>query len=96
MDNYIKIKKQISNKILVKIDNLKYMQNLRDGIELYNEKSIEEFIDSLRMYILLNDIDLKIKKFIVFWINYIIQNLGNKVNREIKEKINDIIITLDI
>ena len=45
MDNYIKIKKQISNKILVKIDNLKYMQNLRDGIELYNEKSIEEFID---------------------------------------------------
>lgn len=96
MDNYIKIKKQISNKILVKIDNLKYMQNLRDGIELYNEKSIEEFIDSLRMYILLNDIDLTIKKFIVFWINYIIQNLGTKVNREIKEKINDIIITLDI
>jgi len=96
MDNYIKIKRQISNKILLKIDNLKYMQNLRDGIETYNEKFIEEFIDSLRIYILLNDIDITIKKFIVFWINYIIQNLGNRINRKIKEKISDIIVTLDI
>ena len=51
----IKIKKQINNNILNKFDNLQYMQNLRENIEHYDENLIEEFIDSIRFYILFNE-----------------------------------------
>lgn len=93
---YIKIKKQINKSILDNIDNLKYIQNLRDKVEEYNGKLIEEFIDSLRYYILLNDINMQMKKFIVFWIDFLIQNYSIIMERELKKKISDIIITLDL
>ena len=96
MEQYIKIKKQIKKEMLDKIQYLKYMQNLRDGIEVYNESYVENFLDSIREFILLNEIDMRIKKMIVFWIDFIIQNYGNKVNKKIRKKINDIIVTLDI
>ena len=86
MEQYIKIKKQIKKEMLDKIQYLKYMQNLRDGIEVYNESYVENFLDSIREFILLNEIDMRIKKMIVFWIDFIIQNYGNKVNKKIRKK----------
>lgn len=93
--NY-KIKNQIERKILDKFDNYKYIRNLRDGIEIYDDIEIEEFIDSLRYYILLNDNDIKTEKFIVFWIDYFIQNHSHRMSSRLKKKISDIIISLDL
>jgi hypothetical protein len=95
-DDYIKIKNQINNNILDNINGLKYVQNLRNGIEKYSDNSVEEFIDSIRYFILLNDIDMQTKKFVVFWIDFIIQNYSEKLEKKLKNKINDIIITLDL
>ena len=95
-NDLIKIKKQINMKILDDIEELTYIQNLRNGVEQYNNECVERFIDSLRYYILLNDIDITMKKFIVFWIDYIIQNYSNSIEKGLKNKINDIIITLDL
>ena len=39
---------------------------------------------------------MRIKKFIVFWIDFFIQNYGDKINKSLRNKIDDIIITLDI
>lgn len=94
--NYMKIKRCLDESVFAQIDNLKYMQNLRDNIETYDEKKINEFFDSLMEYILLNNIDIKFKRFVVFWIDYIIQNYSVKINNSLRKKVNDIIITLDI
>ena len=96
MNNDIKLVKTINKKILMNIKEINYMQNLRNGIEVYDEKCIGIFFDSLREYILLNDTDINFNKFVVFWIDFIIQNYGKKVNKKIREKLNDIITTLDI
>lgn len=95
-NDLIKIKKQINRGILNDIEELTYIQNLRNGVEQYNNERVEGFIDSLRYYILLNDIDISMKKFIVFWIDYIIQNYSNSIEKGLKNKINDIITTLDL
>ena len=95
-NDLIKIKKQINRGILNDIEELTYIQNLRNGVEQYNNECVERFIDSLRYYILLNDIDITMKKFIVFWIDYIIQNYSNSIEKGLKNKINDIITTLDL
>ena len=95
-DNYIIIKKQIDNNILNKLDGLKYIQNLREGIEKFDNNSVDEFIDSVRYLILLEDISIQIKKFIVFWMDFIIQNYGKELENKLKSKINDIIISLDL
>lgn len=95
-NDLIKIKKQINREILDDIEELTYIQNLRNGVEQYNNERVEGFIDSLRYYILLNDIDISMKKFIVFWIDYIIQNYSNSIEKGLKNKINDIITTLDL
>lgn len=92
----IKIKKQINNNILNKFDNLQYMQNLRENIEHYDENLIEEFIDSIRFYILFNETTILENKFIVFWLDFLIQNYIEKFNTILTKKINDIIITLDL
>lgn len=92
----IKIKKQINNNILNKFDNLQYMQNLRENIEHYDENLIEEFIDSIRFYILFNETTILENKFIVFWLDFLIQNYIKKFNTILTKKINDIIITLDL
>ncbi len=94
--DYIKIKKCLNESVLLQIDELRYMQNLRDNIEIYNESKINDFFDSIMEYILLNDVDIKFKKFVVFWIDYIIQNYSRKMDKVLRRKINDIIITLDI
>ncbi len=93
---YIKIKKCLNESVLLQIDELRYMQNLRDNIEIYNESKINDFFDSIMEYILLNDVDIKFKRFVVFWIDYIIQNYSRKMDKALRRKINDIIITLDI
>lgn len=95
-NNYIKIKKQINKEILDNINGLKYLQNLRDGIEKYNDKNVEEFIDSIRFYVLLNDIDMKFKKFIVFWLDFLIQDYNEVIEIKIKHKIEDLVVTLDL
>ena len=76
-NDYIKIKNCLDESILIQINELSYMQNLRNGIEFYEESKTNKFFDSIMEYILLNDIDLKFKKFIVFWIDYVIQNYGD-------------------
>lgn len=97
MDNRnIKIKKQINNKVLNKFDNLQYMQNLRENIEQYDEKLIEKFIDSIRFYILFNETTISENKFVVFWLDFLIQNYIEKFNTSLIKKINDIIVTLDL
>lgn len=95
-NNYIKIKKQINKEILDNINGLKYLQNLRDGIEKYNDKNVEKFIDSIRFYVLLNDIDMKFKKFIVFWLDFLIQNYNELIEIKTKNKIEDLVVTLDL
>lgn len=95
-NDLIKIKKQINRKTLDDIEEFNYIQNLRNGIEQYNNTCVEKFIDSIRYFILLNDIDITIKKFIVFWIDFIIQNYSNNLEKELKNKINDIITTIDL
>lgn len=95
-ENYIKIKRQLSQTVLKQFKNLKYVQNLRDGIEFYDSDLVEDFFDSIRFFILLKDTDMRIKKFIVFWIDFFIQNYGDKISKSLRNKIDDIIITLDI
>ncbi len=95
-NDYIKIKNCLDESILIQINELSYMQNLRNGIEFYEESKTNKFFDSIMEYILLNDIDLKFKKFIVFWIDYVIQNYSDLIDKSLRKKLNDIIITLDI
>lgn len=94
--DYIKIKKCLNESVLSQVNELKYMQNLRDDIETYNESKINDFFDSIMEYTLLRDIDINFRRFIIFWIDYIIQNYGTKIDKILRKKINDIIITLDM
>ena len=73
-NDYIKIKNCLDESILIQINELSYMQNLRNGIEFYDESKTNEFFDSIMEYILLNDIDIRFKKFIVFWIDYVVNH----------------------
>ena len=95
-NDYIKIKNCLDESILIQLNELNYMQNLRNGIEFYNESKTNNFFDSIMEYTLLNDIDIKFKKFIVFWIDYIIQNHSILIDKALRKKINEIIITLDV
>lgn len=95
-DTYMKITRQINKKILNEFNNLDYMQKLRAKKEKFNNESIEEFFNSIIDYILINELSINIKKFIVFWIDYIIDNHKADINSYNQNVMTQLIKELDL
>lgn len=71
----LKIVNSFKSKALKNIVNLDYMIKLKNGLELPDEEKVYVFFHSLiNNYLINGSDDIKIKKLIIYWIDFILDN----------------------
>ena len=71
----LKIVNSFKPKALKNIINLEYMIDLKNGLESLDEEKVYLFFQSLVSNVIISESDnIKIKKLIIYWIDFILDN----------------------